>query len=575
MVPHASLLSPPLLLQPLNKLILSDTSRTADHLLGRNGGVSGGDTGIFGEISHTPGGSPWFSSKRRRDTRRAILLKLTCLNLFLALILIIVGGAGPQYPGHSGTTNNPVPNWVDRAGAAATLLTSVASALTCLGSFAVVMLDINYIAGCCSLLEDNCEVSNLCTQFVDDCCIGNDVEDYCGNPSYHIGAVSMIFLVFVSTMSMVIMASTITCRCWLDSDPERQAMLMVLTGSPYSSPMGSTLPESPRFSPRNTLLSALGFGDTSSSGGGALTKRPSLNQPLSEKGEGTEAVANRVVDGAVQAHGVDLEDGMTTHSAAAQRDAALREANRVHCRQTRERKRNQERRLREEVVLLQLCQSIVESGPDLFSLHGLNPNAPFSFLCKGFSRQLQIEPEDILGQPLSSIVDLRDTGVLQSVVLHVLGGGGGGESAAPAVAAGGNNSRAGGAGSSASPWPSADSTHTDSFFNGIMNQQHQQHLQQPVVNNNGAASGGSPAASRSPAASLHTAIDSCFHDTGGALHLHQQQAGPVNSKGGGGPGGGGCLVNVRLARSGLRCYAGMSIAIGSQGLIVVTRLYLP
>lgn len=47
---------------------------------------------------------------------------------------------------------------VDRAGAAAMLLTSVASALTCLGSFAVVMLDINYIAGCCSLLEDNCEV---------------------------------------------------------------------------------------------------------------------------------------------------------------------------------------------------------------------------------------------------------------------------------------------------------------------------------------------------------------------------------------------------------------------------------
>lgn len=54
--------------------------------------------------------------------------------------------------------------------------------------------------------------------------------------SYHIGAVSMIFLVFVSTTSMVIMASTITCRCWLDSDPEKQAMLMVLTGSPYSSP---------------------------------------------------------------------------------------------------------------------------------------------------------------------------------------------------------------------------------------------------------------------------------------------------------------------------------------------------
>lgn len=46
----------------------------------------------------------------------------------------------------------------------------------------------------------------------------------------------MIFLAFVSTSCMVIMASTIACRCWLDSDPERQAMLMVLTGSPYGSP---------------------------------------------------------------------------------------------------------------------------------------------------------------------------------------------------------------------------------------------------------------------------------------------------------------------------------------------------
>lgn len=53
----------------------------------------------------------------------------------------------------------------------------------------------------------------------------------------------MMFLVFVSTSSMVIMASTITCRCWLDSDPERQAMLMVLTGSPYGSPRVSAYRE--------------------------------------------------------------------------------------------------------------------------------------------------------------------------------------------------------------------------------------------------------------------------------------------------------------------------------------------
>lgn len=34
----------------------------------------------------------------------------------------------------------------------------------------------------------------------------------------------------------------------------------------------------------------------------------------------------------------------------------------------------------QEVVLLQLCRSIVESGPDLFSVHGLNPNAPFRYI---------------------------------------------------------------------------------------------------------------------------------------------------------------------------------------------------
>lgn len=90
-------------------------SRTAEDLLERNGGGGGGgggDTGIFGETFHTPGGSPRFPSEGRRDSRKAILLKLTYLNLFLALVLITVGAAGPQYPGHSGTTDNPISNWV-------------------------------------------------------------------------------------------------------------------------------------------------------------------------------------------------------------------------------------------------------------------------------------------------------------------------------------------------------------------------------------------------------------------------------------------------------------------------------
>lgn len=50
--------------------------------------------------------------------------------------------------------------------------------------------------------------------------------------SYHVGAVSMIFLVFVSTSAMLVMSGTMACRCWLESDPEKQALMMVLAGTP-------------------------------------------------------------------------------------------------------------------------------------------------------------------------------------------------------------------------------------------------------------------------------------------------------------------------------------------------------
>lgn len=97
-------------------------NRTADRLLAENGGIPG-DTGIFGETAYTPGGSPRFSSKGKRDSRRKLLLNLTYLNLALALVLIIVGSAGPQYPGHSGTTNNPVSTWVSPRSANVSVLT--------------------------------------------------------------------------------------------------------------------------------------------------------------------------------------------------------------------------------------------------------------------------------------------------------------------------------------------------------------------------------------------------------------------------------------------------------------------
>lgn len=42
----------------------------------------------------------------------------------------------------------------------------------------------------------------------------------------------MIFLVFMSTSAMLVMSGTMACRCWLDSDPDRQALMMVLAGTP-------------------------------------------------------------------------------------------------------------------------------------------------------------------------------------------------------------------------------------------------------------------------------------------------------------------------------------------------------
>ncbi|CAM9155912.1 unnamed protein product, partial [Hapterophycus canaliculatus] len=54
-----------------------------------------------------------------------------------------------------------------------------------------------------------------------------------------------------------------------------------------------------------------------------------------------------------------------------------REANRIHCKKTRDRRREKERDLSQEVELLKLYESIVEEGPDLFSLHEPSVDAPF------------------------------------------------------------------------------------------------------------------------------------------------------------------------------------------------------
>eukprot|EP00903_Cladosiphon_okamuranus_P008106 g7813.t1 len=97
-----------------------------------------------------------------------------------------------------------------------------------------------------------------------------------------------------------------------------------------------------------------------------------------------------------------------------------REANRIHCKETRDRRRERERRLYEEVEVLKLCKTIVEDGPDLFSLHKPTMDAPFSFLCDNFFTRLQLRPEHMLGKPLSSIVDERDHLSLRNAIFQVL-----------------------------------------------------------------------------------------------------------------------------------------------------------
>ncbi|CAM9309618.1 unnamed protein product [Ectocarpus sp. 6 AP-2014] len=72
------------------------------------------------------------------------------------------------------------------------------------------------------------------------------------------------------------------------------------------------------------------------------------------------------------------------------------------------------------VELLKLCQSIVEHGPDLFSLHNATIDAPFSYLCENFTTRLQMPPEAMVGRSLLSIVDERDALSLRNAIFQVL-----------------------------------------------------------------------------------------------------------------------------------------------------------
>lgn len=48
------------------------------------------------------------------------------------------------------------------------------------------------------------------------------------------------------------------------------------------------------------------------------------------------------------------------------------------------------------------------------------PPALCSFLCENYYRRLQLEPEDVLGRPLASIVDPLDVNALRNAVFGVI-----------------------------------------------------------------------------------------------------------------------------------------------------------
>ncbi|CAM9554442.1 unnamed protein product, partial [Chrysoparadoxa australica] len=285
--------------------------------------------------TNSPMGSPRYY-KRARDGRQKVLERMTAFNLFLGLIMIGLFFGGTPYPGHYGDTSNvsaadrrlslaeelsvydencasgemegasasiyncalilgliiwllqPVSCWsiqgksMGRKGSQCTLVTSFASVVTAGLALWIVLLDMDYLSDCCQDLTALCELSELCTELVNGCCVDQAVTKYCTESKYHLGAASMMFVVFSCNLAMVIMSCTITCRCWVDSDPEKQALMMVISegltprGTPRGSPRGSAR-GTPRGSP-----SPMGQRGTNSQ----HVPRPSPQQQQRGQGQG-------------------------------------------------------------------------------------------------------------------------------------------------------------------------------------------------------------------------------------------------------------------------------------------------
>ncbi len=71
-----------------------------------------------------------------------------------------------------------------------------------------------------------CEQSNMCTPIVRTCCFGTEVESYCGNQTYQYLALITTVIVTIFCQAQAVMSCTAGCRCWLDSDPEKNELIM-------------------------------------------------------------------------------------------------------------------------------------------------------------------------------------------------------------------------------------------------------------------------------------------------------------------------------------------------------------
>lgn len=66
-----------------------------------------------------------------------------------------------------------------------------------------------------------------------------------------------------------------------------------------------------------------------------------------------------------------------------------------------------------------MFQLIVEGGPDMMSIHGLDYQAPFRYASSAFQRVADVNPRDLLGKKLVDLVVAEDHAAVQQALHKV------------------------------------------------------------------------------------------------------------------------------------------------------------